>query len=271
MKRTGVMLTAGLICFCIFGCSTPPTYTRKDIERVIERICQEEFNYNVKAYAIGQSIWVYAPFEDLINADSQINSQKEITLRNIFLSLRRAVLSMDSPPQFFILVASNVKNIGMDIYYIGFTPDIVKSELQFISRNEFDERIITLPFKNSKALNDYNGSHVPMLDITMGDFITYLVRQKVSKIYSDKSLAPNAHLEAIEGIYEQKRMIIRIELPRDPADTLTPQPLDTIKQVAKEFLTIYEEFSPDITMIEIDDRSGGVKRCYSKMTLFEEK
>jgi len=66
LARTGLNLF--IITCLILGCSssTKPTYLKENIERAIQDICSNEYNIDVKAKLVGQTLWIYTPVEDML-------------------------------------------------------------------------------------------------------------------------------------------------------------------------------------------------------------
>jgi len=262
-------LIVSLLSIVLVSCSVAPTFSRKDIEKTIERMCQDEFNISITAFSIGETIWIYAPFNNLVNEDGTLNKKVQGKIHNIFLSLERTVLSMDKPPQFFVFVASNIRNKGIDIYQTGFVPDIVKSVLQSISQKDFQRRIVFLPIKNPDALGDLKGYHIAMDDITMGDFITYLVLQKITRTFYDKKIKKYVNIRLIDGNYIGGKSTIITDIEPINKKVNIPNTFDTAKEAMIHYLKIYKEFSPKIYSIEIKDKYTDKNRFYSIKSLLE--
>lgn len=163
-----------LLLFFFLACTIPSTYTRDNIEKTIEDICRNKFNVEVKAVLAGDTIWVYAPFKKLAAESGQWEEKTLEVIREIFHSLGRVSLSMDNPPKFYCLLASNIEKMGIDTYTIGFIPDLVKFDMGFISIKERDARIAFLSFANPQALGDTQGSHMQPYDIPPEEFAGYL-------------------------------------------------------------------------------------------------
>jgi len=269
VKNAAKSLIISLFLIVSISCSINPTFSRKNIEETIEKMCRNEFNIYVTAFLQGETIWIYAPFNNLINKDGTYNKKTQEKIRNIFLSLRRTVLSMDEPPKFFVFVASNIVNTGLDIYQIGFIPDIVKFGLGVISQKEFWERIVYLPIKNTDALGDTKGYHVTMYDITMGDFITYLVIQKINRTFYDKKIKKYVNIRVINGNYTGGKSTIITDIEPINKKVNIPNAFDVAKDAILNYLTIYKEFSPKIYSIEIKDKYTGKSRFYSIKSLLE--
>lgn len=71
-----------LLTFCLCaGCtsSTIPTYSKETIESVIQELCKNESNLDIKARLAGETLWVYLPVEDIF-----VKSEKAEKITEIF-------------------------------------------------------------------------------------------------------------------------------------------------------------------------------------------
>ena len=161
------------------SCSTPATYSRKNIEKAIKIICRDEFGIEVKVSPAGETVWIYAPFKKLITEDGQWNQEALEDRRKIFLVLGRVFLSMDNPPKFYCLLASGIEGIGFDSYTIGLISDLIKFNTGFISLGDWDKRIAFFSFPNPQALGDTEGKHMQAYDIQPAEFADYLTDWQV--------------------------------------------------------------------------------------------
>jgi hypothetical protein len=254
--------TIFLFSIFITSCSTSPTYLRKDIEKAIKDICKNEFNLDVEVWEKGDTIWIYAPFEKILNEKKEIEKEVEENMRRIFLSLKRVILSMDKPPKFYSFVASDTKNIGLDLYYIGFIPDLIKFEMNFISLEDIHQREVFLLFPNPYALGDIKGDHIPKYELTMEEFISYLIKQHLQRKFSSSKIN-----EIRTNYYQGKlEIILDIEIEKDKQ---IPLPLEEAKRITKKFLNIYRDFIKDLVVIEIKDIFYKKTRIYTKKALLE--
>lgn len=64
LKLSTYVLLPLLLCACIS--STEPSYSKETLVDSIQNICKDEYNIEVKAKLIGQTLWIYLPLEDLI-------------------------------------------------------------------------------------------------------------------------------------------------------------------------------------------------------------
>jgi hypothetical protein len=257
------------ISFIIFtSCSTSPTYQRKDIEKVIKNICKEEFNLEVNVWEVGDTLWIYSPFEKILDENRQINKDISEDMRRIFLSLRRVILSIDKPPKFYCLIFSDIKEIGLDLYYIGFIPDLVKFEMNFISIRDMQEREVFLPLPNHKALGDKEGKHLLKYDITMEEFISYLVKQQIERKFTAPEIKDNFKINDLRTYYYQGTLGVIFDIAIKEGGEKILYPFKEIKEIIKKYLNIYSSWE-NIVSIEINDTLNKKRRFYTKKAILK--
>jgi hypothetical protein len=266
-----IILFSALLIF-LSSCSASPTYSRNEIDSVIKKICKEEYSLDVKAWDKGETLWIYAPFENIIDEKEKSKISQNImdNIRRIFLSLRRVILSMDKPPKFYVFVFSDTKEIGADVYFIGFVPNLVLISMDLISNFEFQEREVLLELLNPEALGDKEGNHIHPYDLTMGEFISYLARQNMERLFTDPAIKDNFQINELRTFYENRRLgIVFNILTKDYRKDL-PDPFEEAKKVIKKLLAIYE--SPqDVVEIEINDSLNEKIHLYTKKALLQER
>ncbi len=69
-----------LVLTLILGCtsSTIPTYSKEKIESIIQDLCKNEHNLDVKAKLAGETLWVYLPVEDIFTKSEKPDTTTEI-------------------------------------------------------------------------------------------------------------------------------------------------------------------------------------------------
>lgn len=271
MAKSGRLpiLVSLLACFVFSSCAIPPTYSRQNIGQVIRRICAEDYKLDVRVWEKGETIWVYAPFDHLLNDQGDWSDEAKKAENDIFMSLSRIIFSMDKPPKFFVMVLADIKKVGADVFFIGYIPDIVKRQMNFISDGEFSERLSMQAFKNPKAIGDADGKHLPVTDITLGDFIGYLVRQELQKKIGDPGLKENFTINRIESNYSKNVLRILVDVKVEKEKPGLIEPFQEVKKSLKKFLKIYA--SSEVTQVQIIDTSSGKDQTISVRALMDEK
>jgi hypothetical protein len=272
LKLNKAVLSLFLLAFCGCSISTSPTYTRKDIVKAIESLCKKEFNISIKAWDTGNTLWIYNSYTDILDKKNHLSPDVEKNTSNIFLVIKRLILSTDNPPKFFAFVVSGTKDPGYDIYYIGYTPDIVKLEMQFISVGEFQNRTVIVNSSNPEAINDTKGDHLPIHDIEIGQFISYLCRQNLENEFSTGELKQYYQVSSVNGSYEDNTIRLNFKIQKIKDKEGLPVLFDEAKKIIKKLLDTYKDSSllKDITGIEITDLENNHGRFYSIKTFNEE-
>ena len=254
------------VLFFLLSCTVPATYSRKNIQKSLKDICKNEFNIEVKVRFSGETIWVYAPLEELIDSTGQWNKEVQDTRVKIFLALGRVFLSMDNPPKLYCLLASGIKGTGLDTYTIGYIPDMIKFDLGFISSAEREKRIAFLSFPNPSALSDAKGEHIQEYDISIGEFISYLVGQNVEEKFRSSLFNKSFQLKKIFAYYRNNTLKVNFDIKSIEPQENSINPFDEVRKTIKEILDIYNS-SSEITEIEINNFSTGKARVYTPENL----
>ncbi|MBU2250952.1 MAG: hypothetical protein KKH25_01700, partial [Candidatus Omnitrophica bacterium] len=193
------------LCLLIFiSCSTPPTYSRKDIDKVIKNIAQSDFKTKINAWAVGDTVWVFAPIK-LFNEQGKLKVNKEgrldedlfETTRKISESINRALLNIESLPTFYCFIKSDILRTGgvdllrLDSYDLVFIPDQIRLQIISwalgipVSTKELSERVVTvqIPSIDSEILKDIEGNYIHKYDIPLTEFILLLIQQNIIRTF----------------------------------------------------------------------------------------
>lgn len=191
----------------ITGCSThiEPTYKEEDIPFHIKKICEEEYNLEVSTKRNGNTLWVYAPLERIINKNYANDPEKIFDdetaekLRQIHSTIGRVIVSSDNAPEFYCFVASDTTEIGVDYIIIANTLDIKKSYAHFIPWTELNRRYVMKLQLNPQALNDLSGEHIEPFEIELKDFLAAQIAQRASVRLQQEEFKPYFEITTIEA------------------------------------------------------------------------
>ena len=250
----------------LLSCTINPTYSRKNILNEIKNICKNEFGIEVKVRFTGETLWVYTPFDNLINQDGQWNQKAQDARLKIFHTLGRVFLSMDNPPKLYCFLVSNTKRVGIDTYTIGYIPDMIKFDLGFISLPQRDERVVFLSFPNPGAIDDIDGNHIQEYDIPIGEFIAYLVRQNIQNKFISPSLNNNFQVKKVFTHYWMNNLKVNFDIRTIKPEVGLINPSDQVKKTIKEILDIYNS-SGNIVEIEVNNLLTGDVGIYTPQRL----
>lgn len=260
------ILLCNFFIFFLLACGeSRPTYSRKDIEKTIKNLCKKEFNIEVKVTETGDTIWVYAPMQNLANEKGDWNEKISKDIDRIYLSLTRVILSLDKRPQFYCFVVSDIK-AGFDIYYIWFIRDLVMAVHEYISRGEFQERRAVIYYLNPQALGDKEGKHVYMYDISVGEFIAALIKQNLEKKFTAPEVKDNFTINELKSDYSEDKLTVRFDISAKKQTEGLGAVSEEIEKSVKKFLKIYE-YPAEIKELEIYDALAKKHHFFSRKTL----
>lgn len=270
VKRAGKIFLTSIFLIFFSSCSISPTYSRKNIENAVKKICRDEYNLTLEAWLVGETLWVYSPFEKIFSAENFQEIDKTATrdIQRIFQSLIRVVLSIDTAPEFFVVAVSDIKNKGVDFYYLGTVSDIIKLQLNAISLGEWQEREVFLNLFNPQALGDYDGRHIQKYDISREEFLTYLIRQKIERIFRFSPMGEYFQINKLQAEYRDKKLNVVFDiLIKNNGKKDLPIPFEEAKKAVNTILKIYPSFLGGIEQIEINDTANNLNKIYTKEDL----
>jgi hypothetical protein len=268
MVKNGHKLFCLSLCLFLFAaCQVPSTYQRANIVKIIKDLCKQEFNLEVKVWDLGQTIWIYSPFEKILDEKQQFDPKVIEDTGRILMAINRVVLSMDRPPKFYVFVFSDIKELGADVYYAGYVPDILQYQLEQISRDQMREREAISYGLNPQALGDLNGDHFQKYDLNMGDYLALLVRQNIDEYYRFDTSYKDHSFDRIEAYYYNGALKVSFNLPYI---TDKNKPFELIKSAVKKYLLIYNFFTA-LTDLEIFDTNNNTSRLITRLALMENK
>lgn len=273
-NKTLIIVIFFLSFIVISGCQLPkPTYTKEKILESIISVCKNEYNIEPKVWLIGETVWVYTPMPNLIKNEitKDLEFDKEILekISKVIMAVSRVVLSMRPRPQFIAVVASDTEVYGIDYTIITWITDIVKFQLQAISRNEFYRRNVTKIEENANALFDTEGNHIEKKEINMGDF---LARQIAQRIYSKFGLEPPfkdyLKVERVDSVFEEDVFGINANIKQ--LETLPQSSIDIHKEIIKIIAYVIREYDfKNFLLVEVTDSVTNEKTIFSRAALME--
>ena len=259
-----------LSCLCLCGCfSIKPTYTKEKIAESIIQLCKEEYNVEPKVELLGETVWIYLGLPRLITKDAQFDREVLESMNKVMMASSRVLLSMKPRPQFMAVVASDIQEFGIDYTIITWIPDIVKFQLELISRDEFSRRNIIKIKKNPNALNDTQGLHIEKKEIHMPDFLAEQIAQRIQTKFSlDPDFKDYFQVEKIEVVFEKETFKIRADIKTK--ESPQPQPKDILKEMLKIAAYVIKEYEfKDFLLLEVENAGTGEKLLLSRSRIKE--
>jgi hypothetical protein len=204
----------------------------------------------------------------MVTDKGEFDTEVSDKIQNIFLSLRRVILSMDKRPEFYCFVASDITS-GFDLYYVWNIRDLVMIETGFISRGDFQERGAFIHALSTQAIGDTQGDHISRYNITIGEFISYLVKQNIEKAFSSEATKGNFQINDLHAKYSNGRLEISFDIIVKKYEEGLPSPYDEAVKSLKKFLKIYD-YPPEVTEVVVTDSFNKKSRFYTIRALREE-
>jgi hypothetical protein len=218
-----------LILLFLSGCRPiKPTYTKEKIVESITSLCQQEYNIEPKVWLLGETVWIYIPLPRLLNEEIQFDKTMAEKINKVIMGASRVVLSMKPRPQFMVVTASDTKEYGIDYNIISWIPDIVKFQLQFISRDEFHKRTVTIVERNNRALLDVEGEHIEKKEIQLADFLAEQIAQRIAVQFQKEDLKKYFKIDVFTGKFKNDRFIFEYSI----SEVLKPdKKINIIKEI----------------------------------------
>lgn len=271
-RKTIPVIVIFILFFLPFflGCQPiKPTYTKEKIVESITSLCKQEYNIEPKVWLLEETVWIYLPLPRLITKEVQWDKETAEKINKVIVGASRVVLSMNPRPQFMAVVASDTQEYGLDYTIITWIPDIVKFQLQFISRDEFHRRTLAKIEEDPRALFDTEGNHIEKRQIKMGDFLAGQITQRV---YAKFSLEPKFKdyfkVEKVETIFGEE--IFRINYDIKQIKNLSPDSINIRKEILKIISYVIKEYNfKDFLWVEIKDSITQEKSIFSRAALME--
>lgn len=246
------------IIILFFGCEAQigSTYKERDIPYLVKKICKEEYRLDVTTIRTFNTLWIYAPVDKILHKDYGVKEDKffdeELSekLRNILITTGRVLLSSDNAPEFFGLLASDVK-LGLDYTIIGNVLDIKKSYSGSIPWPEANRRYV-MRFKLSpEAVDDLTGGHLRDFDVKFPDFLAEQIAQRISGQFHDESLKKYFKVEKSTGSFINNAFVFEYLIEQvaktDKKIDIKEKALDIIAYCIRTY-----EFK-DFSTVEIND------------------
>ncbi len=231
------LLFVSIIPFILSGCSCPkePTFKEKDIPNIIRGICKDEYGLNVTTQRKGNTLWVYAPVERILHKDYGKDQDKIFDetisdkLRNILTTVGRVLISSDDTPEFFALLASDIK-LGIDYTIIGNVLDMKKSYADFIPWTEINRRYVIKFASAPEAIGDTSGFHFMPHEITMGWFLKEQIAQRIGAFFQSDEMRNYFKVSKSEGEFTDRIFIFKYSIENTAR---TPKKIKVRKEILK--------------------------------------
>lgn len=132
------------IWFLIFGFLTgcTPTYPKESVREAIIDLCKREYDLTVDATAMGNTVAVYLPAENLFDEVFNLDGEASDKLNDVILTVSRVTLSTDAAFEFYVVIAQDPNMPEVEIVYIRYVDDVKRFLLGDVSRGEYSQRAV---------------------------------------------------------------------------------------------------------------------------------
>ncbi len=242
-------------------------YTREQLPEIVAKLSQEEFNLRVTTSLTNNTLWVYMPMEKILDGNFNFLESASLSFDHANLIIGRAILNSLNPPDFYVLVASDIKSIGLDYMIVIYTTDLKKYYYSRISRGEFSKRKVVQSKLNLMALTDTDGTHIQPRDINMHKFLAEQLKNRIEDMLKEnfKGFSSNANL--VEASFSVNRFIFKLDTRQTKPITnidITKEALKIISKVLRDY--DFRDFS-EVNLAEAATRKN---IAVSQKALFED-
>ncbi|MFA4842262.1 MAG: hypothetical protein WC658_00280 [Candidatus Omnitrophota bacterium] len=254
-------------CLLFSGCfSFEPTYSKEKIEEQIVTLCKTEYNIEPRVWLVGETVWIYMPFAHIITKDIQLDKDFLEKLNKVMMGSSRVLLSMKPRPQFMAMVASDIKEYGLDYIMLTWIPDIVKYQMEFISRDEFSRRTVVKAKENILAINDSAGEHIEKTDIKMGDFLAEQIAQRIRAKFQDLKLKDYFSVERVSCEFKDYDFKLSYDIKK--TKPLKNGEIDIQKEILKLIAYVIKEYEfKDFLVAQLQDLETKGLSTFNRMSI----
>lgn len=259
---TKIALTFCFILIAASGCKPiAPTYTKENFVSSIKKICKEEFGIDdVKAWLTGETAWIYTPQNKLIDKDLKFDKEITEKINKVALSVSRVLLSMKPRPKFYVIVASDIKDLGADLINVGSVDDIVRYQFEFISRGEFGKRNVYDAYLSPSAMSDTEGKHITPYDIKMEDFLSLQIAQRINLKFKEDDV----EIKGLECFFKDGTFNLQYE----KVGAEKKSDFDANKEILKIVFFVLKNYSfNDYSFVKISDLESGERTILGRNAL----
>jgi hypothetical protein len=247
------------------------TYKEEDIPYLVKDICRNEYSLEVTTKRTANTLWIYAPLDKIMHKDYGIKEDKifdeEMSekLRQILMTIGRVLISCDNTPEFFALVASDIK-IGLDYIIIGNILDMKKSFAGFLPWTEANRRYV-IGFKIApETIGDTEGKHLKFYDIKLGDFLAEQIAQRINVQFQHEGRNKYFKVKKSQGAFRDDKFIFEYDIEQIAG---TEQKTDIKKEILETIGYLLKSYEfKDFLVIEINDLASNDKLVLSRVAIW---
>ncbi|MDO9573236.1 MAG: hypothetical protein Q7J37_05095 [Candidatus Omnitrophota bacterium] len=172
---------------------TKPEKPEKYIERFLVEDTKNTLSEGI--LRVGYSIKPVAEKE--VKQEMSLDKSVNEKIFNVLQVIRRVLFSTDSSkinnPLFFCIVTADIRN-GFEMKQIFHLSDLKKLSYGFISQTEYQHRIVQNASVSTLIIGDTEGSHLDYQNITLEDFITSQIQNRIRIKFQKPEVEKNADI-----------------------------------------------------------------------------
>ncbi|TAM35008.1 hypothetical protein EPN54_06295 [bacterium] len=167
-------------------------------EKYIERFLVEDKENTLNDGKLEVSYLIKPVNETQKTQEMTLDKTVNEKIFNVLQVVRRVLFSVDNSekytPLFFCIVTADIKN-GFEIKQIFHCLDLKKLSYGFISQSEYQHRIVQDTEVSPGIIGDKEGGHLLYRDITLEEFITYQIRNRIRLKFQKPEVEKNADID----------------------------------------------------------------------------
>lgn len=242
---------AGLLSAC------QPTYPAQTLLASLTKLNREENNIPVTPRIAGETLWIYAPIEGLIDEKTLAwNKEALEKLNKVMNTVHRVLLSTDAKITFAGIIAADIKKFGIEFIIIEYVPDLREAVLEKFSRGEFFLRSVREVNVNPSLIGDKTGENLQYQNITFDEFLSLQIIHRAKSLFAkDKKLSNLFEVKSSSWSVKFGVLKIDMEFLKKRYDLTQEEekidPLDTLEMIAASVLKTYDY--KDVQAVELTD------------------
>ncbi len=186
------LLICSFLIVNLVACS--PSYPKGRIVELIEKMCRDNYNLDVKVKIIGETLGAFVVLDNLIGKDLMFDEKTSEKIDGMLLSVTRVCLSKDAPLKFFVVICRD-PIAEIEVSFIRYIDDVKKFLSGFISRDDYFNRLI-MDIK-SNVLNEEEEEDFLLTELHLSDFLSFQIEQRCRAEINQQSLdAPEFHIKS---------------------------------------------------------------------------
>lgn len=174
-------------------------FTKKDKpEKYLEKFAIQQNLSELKDASLTVSYSINPVPEKEVTQEYGYTKESMEKINNVWKALRRVLFSMErrheSEPEFCAIVIADIKNgvVAEELFYY---PDLKKVSYGFISWDEYQHRTVTQSRILAEAIDNRGGSFILYRDVTLKEFITSQIMQRVRLKFQKPEVEKDADID----------------------------------------------------------------------------